>query len=88
MNPNINPKIITENIFVFRHLYYFECNYLNHHPHFQSSQYKRKMTAQIHAAIHEELIMRACTPARLYQWNEGAAEQFPEEYTQECLKYK
>jgi hypothetical protein len=46
------------------------------------------MTAQMHSAIYEELIMRACTPVRLYQWNEGAAEQLPEEYARECLRYK
>jgi hypothetical protein len=49
-----------------------------------SEKYKRKMTTRMHAAIYCELIQRACTPARLFQWNEGAAEQFPEEYA----KYK
>jgi hypothetical protein len=66
----------------------FQYNNLNYHEYFQSAQYKRKMTAQLHAAIYNELIMRACTPARLFQWNEGAAEQFPEEYAQECSRYK
>ena len=65
----------------------FQKNQLNHHPHFQSALYKRKMTAQMHAAIYCELIARACTPARLFQWNEGAAEAFPAEYLQECTKY-
>jgi hypothetical protein len=46
------------------------------------------MTAQLHAAIYCELIERTCTPARLFQWNEGAAEEFPEEYLKECTKYK
>ncbi len=46
------------------------------------------MTAKMHSTIYNELIMRACTPARLYQWNEGAAEEFPEEYARECLRYK
>jgi hypothetical protein len=46
------------------------------------------MTAQLHAAIYEELIQRACTPARLFQWNEGAAEQFLEDYLRECARYK
>jgi hypothetical protein len=56
--------------------------------YFQSARYRRKMTAQMHATIYNELIMRACTPARMYQWNESAAEEFPEEYARECLRYK
>ena len=56
--------------------------------YFQSAQYKRKMTTKMHATIYNELIMRACTPARMYQWNEGAAEEFPEEYARECSRYK
>ncbi len=56
--------------------------------YFQSAHYKRKMTAKMHAAIYNELIMRACTPARMYQWNESAAEEFPEEYARECSRYK
>jgi len=67
---------------------HFKINGLNHHPYFQSTIYKSKMTAQMHSAIYNELIMRACTPARLYQWNEGAAEEYPEEYTQECSRWK
>jgi len=77
-----------ENINKFNYISYFQFNKLNHHPYFQSTIYKRKMTAQMHAAIYCELIQRACTPARLYQWNEGAAEDFPEKYLQECEKYR
>ncbi len=54
----------------------------------QSDPYCRKMTARMHAAIHEELIKKACTPDRLFQWHEGAAEQFPEEYLRKCAEYK
>ena len=86
-NPNITPKIIMENINMFPDISHFQDNKLNYHPYFHSALYKRKMTAQIHAAIYCELIARACTPARLFQWNEGAAEQFPTEYLQECVKY-
>jgi len=64
------------------------CNELNYRKYFHSAHYKRKMTARLHSAIHEELIMRACTPSRMYQWNEGAAEEFPEEYAQECTLWK
>ena len=77
-----------ENINVFPDISYFQDNKLNYHPYFHSALYKRKMTAKMHAAIYCELIARACTPARLFQWNEGAAEQFPAEYLQECEKYK
>jgi hypothetical protein len=66
----------------------FQYNKLNYHKYFQSAQYKRKMTARLHAAIYNELIMRACTPARTYQWNEGAVEEYPEEYARECSRYK
>jgi hypothetical protein len=88
LNPNITPKIINANRDKFTNIIYFQSNKLNHHEYFQSAHYKRKMTTKIHAAIYNELIMRACTPARLYQWNEGAAEEFPEEYARECLRYK
>jgi hypothetical protein len=63
-------------------------NDLNYHKYFQSVHYKRNMTERLHSAIHDELIMRACTPARMYQWNEGAAEDYPEEYAQECNIWK
>ena len=87
-NPNITPKIIMENKDMFPDISYFANNELNHHGYFQSALYKRKMTAKMHAAIYCELIARACTPARLFQWNEGAAEEFPAEYLRECAKYK
>ncbi len=92
-NPNITPKIIMNNINKFKYfqkynIHHFHHNKLNYHPYFHSANYKRKMTAQLHATIYCELIQRACTPARLYQWNEFAAEQFPKEYARECLKYK
>jgi hypothetical protein len=77
-----------ENINMFPESHFIIFNYLNYHPYFHSVQYKRKMTAQMHAAIYNELIMRACTPARLYQWNEGAAEEYPEEYVRECSRWK
>ena len=86
-NPNITPKIVMENIYIFPDIYYFCDNNLNYHPYFQSAIYKRKMTGQMHSAIYCELIQQACTPARLYQWSEGAAEEFPEQYLQECAKY-
>ncbi len=54
----------------------------------QSEKYCRKMTAKLHTTIYCELMMRVCTPERLYQWNEGAAEQFPEEYLRKCAEYK
>ena len=54
----------------------------------QSEKYKRKMTTRMHSAIYEELVKRACTPERLYQWHEDAAEQFPEEYARKCAEYK
>jgi len=41
----------------------------------------------MHSAIYNELIMRACTTKRMFQWNESAAEEFPEEYARECAKY-
>ena len=88
-NANITPKIINENIDTFYTiLKNFQYNKLNYNDYFQSRIYKKRMTAQMHSAIYCELIQRACTPARLYQWNEGAAEDFPEEYLQECSKYK
>ncbi len=87
-NPNITPKIINANRDKFVDIIGFESNELNHHPYFQSAHYKHKMTAQMHAAIYDELIMRACTPARTYQWNEGAADEYPEEYARECSRYK
>uniref|UniRef100_A0A6C0BD74 Uncharacterized protein n=1 Tax=viral metagenome TaxID=1070528 RepID=A0A6C0BD74_9ZZZZ len=88
-NPNITPKIISENMVLFKpYIKFFQYNKLNYHSYFQSAIYKRKMTAQMHSAIYCELIQRACTPARLYQWSEGAADEFPTEYLQECVKYK
>jgi len=54
----------------------------------QSDKYRRKMTTRMHSAIYEELVKRACTPERLYQWHEDAAEQFPEEYLRKCAEYK
>ena len=59
-----------------------EANDWESHPKWK--KYTRMMTARMHATIYCELIQRACTPVRLFQWNEGAAEQFPEEYA----KYK
>ena len=55
---------------------------------FHTVLYRKRMTAQMHAIIDWELMMRVCTPARLFQWNEGAAEEFPAEYLRECAKYK
>jgi hypothetical protein len=46
------------------------------------------MTAQMHTAIYHELIKKACTTKRMFQWNESAAEEFPEEYARECSRYK
>ncbi len=77
-----------ENNDMFPNISCFEYNQLNYHQYFQSAIYKRKMTARMHAAIYCELIARACTPARLFQWNEGAAEEYPVEYLQECAKYR
>ena len=77
-----------ENRNMFPNISYFQDNELNYYSYFQSAIYKRKMTAQMHSAIYCELIQRACTPARLFQWNEGAAEDYPAEYLQECAKYK
>jgi hypothetical protein len=54
----------------------------------KTEKYCRKMTAKLHTTIYCELMMRVCTPERLYQWNEGAAEQFPEEYLRKCAEYK
>ena len=77
-----------ENKDMFPDISYFTNNELNHHSYFQSAIYKRKMTKKMHSAIYCELIQRACTPARVFQWNEGAAEAFPAEYLQECAKYR
>jgi hypothetical protein len=56
--------------------------------YYNSEEYKCEMTAKLHTTIYCELMMRVCTPARLYQWNEGAADQFPEEYLRKCAEYK
>ncbi len=56
--------------------------------HTKWNKYTRKMTTKMHSAIYEELVKRACTPKRLYQWHEDAAEQFPEEYARKCAEYK
>jgi hypothetical protein len=84
-NPNITWELVRANPDDKEWNYEFLSN---PHLYFQSARYRRKMTAQMHATIYNELIMRACTPARMYQWNESAAEEFPEEYARECLRYK
>ena len=55
---------------------------------FHTVLYRKRMTAQLHAIIDWELMMRVCTPARLFQWNEDAAKEFPVDYLRECAKYK
>jgi hypothetical protein len=83
-NPNITWEIVRANPDR-------EWNYeylLGPDAYFQSTQYRHKMTKKMHATIYNELIMRTCTPARMYQWNESAAEEFPEEYARECSRYK
>ena len=89
-NPNVTFRFVEENKHLFKQdeLKLFSRNHMNKHKYFTLPVYRKRATKNMHAAIYCELIQRACTPARLFQWNEGAAEDFPEQYLQECAKYK
>jgi hypothetical protein len=63
-------------------------NPLGHHPHFRSSQYRRRITKQRHDQMYSELLARTCRTSRLFSWNEGAAEQMPTEYAEECRRWR
>jgi hypothetical protein len=89
-NPNVTFKFMEENIHLFKQdeLKLFSRNHMNRHKYFTSSIYKKRATKNLHSVIYCELIERTCTPARIFQWNEGAAEEYPEEYLKECAKYR
>jgi hypothetical protein len=38
--------------------------------------------------IKEQLIIKACHPDRIFNWNEDFCIDYPEEYNYECLKWK
>ena len=59
-----------------------------YHPYFQSSIYKKQANKKMMDLIREELIAKACHPSRMFNWNEDVCIQFPEQYEQECNRYR
>jgi hypothetical protein len=48
----------------------------------------KKLAKQRHDQMYSELLTRACCPSRsVFSWNEGAAEQMPEAYAEECARW-
>ena len=66
----------------------YTCNLGCDHPHFRSPQYRRWVSKERHDQIYCELISRACRTSRIFSWNEGAAEEMPEAYAEECRRWR
>ncbi len=86
-HPSVSLKMIADNPdlpwnfdVVSRHL-------LNYDPWFQTRCYRENETKRCLGIYKDELIMRTCCPSRLFNWHEGAAEEYPEEYRAECAKW-
>jgi hypothetical protein len=59
------------------------------HPHFQSPMYRRRVAKERLNQMYLELISRACHPRRsVFSWNEGAADEMPEAYAEECQRWR
>jgi hypothetical protein len=100
-NPNFSTRYIKKfiNLMIEKYEIYHQSNLLIlsvrlsknkfcRHPHFQSPQYRRRMVKQRHDQMYSELIARACHPSRIFSWNEGAADEMPEEYAEECRRWR
>jgi hypothetical protein len=51
-------------------------------------RYRWRATYLYHKQIYSELIARACVTSRIFSWNEGAADEMPEEYAAECRRWR
>jgi hypothetical protein len=87
-NPNLTSRVLIQHKDKFKSLETVALNHFNRHVYFTLPVYKSKLAKLMHDKIYTELISRACTPVRTYQWNETACEEFPEEYIRECLRWK
>ena len=56
--------------------------------YFRSMQYQRPIAKRRHDQMYCELIARACRTSRIFSWNEGAADEFPEAYAAECQLWR
>jgi hypothetical protein len=79
-------RIDNQKIFYF--LYQISYNKFCHDPYFRSSIYRKSEAKRRHNQMYSELIQRACHTSRLFSWNEGAAEQMPDEYAEECRRWR
>jgi hypothetical protein len=76
-------------IFSFHQLINLCSNMLCNDPYFRSPQYRRRMSKANHNQMYCELLTRACHPSRsVFSWNEGAADEMPDEYTEECARWR
>ena len=67
----------------------FAKNKLGFDPYFQSQAYQQPLAKRRHDQIYSELLQRACHPSRsVFSWNEGAAEEYPEQYAEECRRWR
>jgi len=61
-------------------------NQFSYHPYFRSEHYKKKLVRQFLDNCWLELINKACRPDRIFNWNEYACDEFPEDYRLEYSK--
>lgn len=61
---------------------------LNYLFYFHTNTYRQRMTKKMYDKIRDELISKVCTPKRMFNWNEDLKYDFPEEYNEECERYK
>ena len=73
---------------IMRALYGICCNQFFYHPYFRSSHYRRRETKRCHDQMYSELIARACVTSHIFSWNEGAADEMPEAYAEECRRWR
>jgi hypothetical protein len=91
-NPTVTWKIIKQNIISDKKI---EWNWVElivnkycDDPHFRSAHYKKKLVRQFLDKCWLELINKSCRPNRLFNWNEYACDEFPEDYRLECKKVR
>jgi hypothetical protein len=66
----------------------FAKNKLGFHPYFRSQAYQQPLAKRRHDQMYSELLASACRTSRVFSWNEGAAEQMPEQYAAECRRWR
>jgi hypothetical protein len=91
-NPNITWTIIKNNIRSNKAIKWYWVDLLNNDNYnsfyFISENHEKKLVRQFLDKCWLELINKVCRPDRLFNWNEFACDEFPEEYKNECCKNK